>query len=171
MSRLSNHSSMFDEVTDTSKFMSSNEDNDDESQSLSLVNRKNINKQQLKQKQQQQLTSSELKEKLIEIVRNKGILDSVKSQLRKKLVLEIDPNFKTSNANKLTKTQSKSNLALNTLNCLFLNHLRANSYDYTLSVFMPECGISLNEIYSLEDILHILKVSPQSKLYKELVKH
>ncbi len=34
---------------------------------------------------------------------------------------------------------------------------------------MPECGIGLNEVYSLTDILHILKVSPESKLYNELV--
>ena len=33
---------------------------------------------------------------------------------------------------------------------------------------MPECGIGLNEVYSLSDILHILKVSPESKLYNEI---
>jgi len=41
---------------------------------------------------------------------------------------------------------SKSNLALNTVNCLILNHLKSNEYDYTLSVFMPECGIGINEV-------------------------
>jgi len=41
---------------------------------------------------------------------------------------------------------SKSNLALNTVNCLILNHLKSNEYDYSLSVFMPECGIGINEV-------------------------
>lgn len=79
----------------------------------------------------------------------------------------MNSNFEQ-NKNKAFLNQ-KSNLALNTINCLIINHLKSTEYDYTLSVFMPECGIGLNEVYSLTDILHILKVSPESKLYNELV--
>jgi hypothetical protein len=46
----------------------------------------------------------------------------------------------------MTVNLSKSNLALNTVNCLILNHLKSNEYDYSLSVFMPECGIGINEV-------------------------
>jgi hypothetical protein len=64
--------------------------------------------------------------------------------------------------------KSKSNLALNTINSLIIDHLKTNEYDYSLSVFMPESGLNLNEVYSLNDILHIIKVSPESKLYEKL---
>lgn len=117
------------------------------------------------------LTSKQLKSKLIESVRNKGILDSMKSQLRNKLALEMNSNIEqTNNKNGLVTVNQKprSNLALNTINCLLIDHLRSNEYDYTLSVFMPESGINLNEVYALTDILHVLKISTESKLYSEL---
>ena len=121
------------------------------------------------------LSSKELKEKLIQVVKNKGIFDSMKSQLRNKLVLELNPNSELMVRNKTTdmtiNQNLKSNLALNTINSLVINHLKASEYDYTLSVFMPECGIGLNDAYSLTDVLHILKVSPESKLYDELVRN
>ena len=121
------------------------------------------------------LSSKELKEKLIQVVKNKGIFDSMKSQLRNKLVLELNPNSELMVRNKTTdmtiNQNLKSNLALNTINSLVINHLKASEYDYTLSVFMPECGIGLNDAYSLTDVLHILKVSPESKLYEELVRN
>jgi hypothetical protein len=43
--------------------------------------------------------------------------------------------------------KSRSNLALNTVNSLIINHLKASGYEYSLSVFMPECGLNLNEVY------------------------
>lgn len=92
--------------------------------------------------------------------------------MRNKLVLELNPNIDQikSRATELSQIhKTKSNLALSTVNCLLINHLKANEYDYTLSVFMPECGINLNDVYSLKDVLHILKISDKSKLYSELL--
>jgi len=106
------------------------------------------------------LTSKQLKTKLIEAVRNKGILNSIKSQLRNKLVLELNSNVK--------QNINRSSLALTTINCLIADHLRTNEYDYTLSVFLPECGMSPNDVYGLEDILHVLKVSRDSCLYRQV---
>lgn len=120
----------------------------------------------------QGLSSNQLKSKLLESVKSKGILELMKSQLRNKLALELNPNIeqiKNKNAIVSINQKTRSNLALNTINCLFINHLKSNEYDYTLSVFMPECGINLNEVYSLTDILHVLKISNESKLYNELV--
>lgn len=113
--------------------------------------------------------------------------------MRKKLALELNTNIERvkSKASEVSKSRAKSNLALNTINSLIIDHLKTNEYDYTLSVFMPECGINLNEVveilsfktvyfnarvyfiykikvYSLNDILHVLKVSPSSKLYDEI---
>ena len=110
------------------------------------------------------LTSAQLKAKLIESVRSKGILSAIKSQLRNKLALELNANIEQTRA----KHQGRSNLALTTINCLLVDHLRANEYDYTLSVFMAECGMGAAEVYGLEDVLHVLKVSRQSRLYAEV---
>jgi len=110
------------------------------------------------------LTSAQLKAKLIESVRSKGILSAIKSQLRNKLALELNANIEQTRA----KQQGRSNLALTTINCLLVDHLRANEYDYTLSVFMAECGMGAAEVYGLDDVLHVLKVSRQSRLYAEV---
>jgi hypothetical protein len=104
-----------------------------------------------------------------------------KSQLRNKLILELNSNanqilpksFALQSKDSLSiveNKQKRSNLALNTINSLILNHLRTHEYDYTLSVFMPECGMQLNDAYTLNDIFQILKISNESKIYKELVK-
>lgn len=95
------------------------------------------------------LTSKQLKLKLIESVKNKGILNAMKSQLRNKLALEMNTNIEQrshKNGSVTVNQKTRSNLALNTINCLLIDHLKSNEYDYTLSVFMPECGINLNEV-------------------------
>ena len=38
-------------------------------------------------------TSLELKSKLIQIVKNKGIFDNIKSNLRNKLIIDLDSNL------------------------------------------------------------------------------
>ncbi|CAF0846549.1 unnamed protein product [Brachionus calyciflorus] len=132
----------------------------------------NSKKSPSKQHHKDGLTSEELKNKLLQVVKNKGIFDSMKSQLRNKLVLELNPNIdqiRTKAAEHSAIHKSRSNLALSTINCLLINHLKSHEYDYTLSVFMPECGINLNDVYSLNDILHILKISEKSKLYSGLI--
>lgn len=88
-------------------------------------------------------------------------------------MLQLNANIeqtKNKTADVPTHQKARSNLALNTVNCLLINHLKSYEYDYSLSVFMPECGINLNEVYSLEDILQILKISPESRLHAELVR-
>lgn len=74
----------------------------------------------------------------------------LKSQLRKKLVFELNPGIEQirAKANEFSSSRQalKSNLALNTINCLIIDHLKTNEFDYTLSVFMPECGININEV-------------------------
>lgn len=104
------------------------------------------------------LSFDELKYRLYQTVENKGIYDSLKSQLRRKLVFELNPNKhglrgarQTSDdpaASGISPRQpfSKSNLALNTINSLVIDHLKNNEFDYTLSVFMPECGLNLNDV-------------------------
>lgn len=101
------------------------------------------------------LSFDELKYRLYQTVENKGIYDSLKSQLRRKLVFEMkNPNVQdnehvhggTSTSPRQKHPYSKSNLALNTINSLIIDHLKNNEFDYTLSVFMPECGLHLNDV-------------------------
>lgn len=101
----------------------------------------------------------------------------MKSQLRNKLILELNSNTNQILPRNLAKDslsivenkKQRSNLALNTINSLILNHLKTHEYEYTLSVFMPECGIQINDAYTLNDIFQILKISNESKIYKDLV--
>jgi hypothetical protein len=68
------------------------------------------------------------------------------------LVFELNPSIeeiKSKAGETSLKRTSKSNLAINTINCLIIDHLKNNEFDYTLSVFMPECGININEVSSL----------------------
>lgn len=103
------------------------------------------------------LSFDELKYRLYQTVENKGIYDSLKSQLRRKLVFELNPNKlemkpnaqdggTTTTSPRQKHPYSKSNLALNTINSLIIDHLKNNEFDYTLSVFMPECGLHLNDV-------------------------
>ena len=61
-------------------------------------------------------------------------------------MLEFNSNFAEIKHVPLTDAKSRSNLALNTVNSLIINHLKASNYEYSLSVFMPECGLNLNEV-------------------------
>ena len=93
------------------------------------------------------------------------------SQLRNKLVLDLNPQLDELKSAKHKALAKSSSLALNALNSLIIDHLCSNQYDYTLSVFMPECGLQLNERFSLEDICKIFKISTSSVLYRQLTVH
>jgi hypothetical protein len=65
--------------------------------------------------------------------------------------MELNPNLdlikaKAAELSVESNLKQKSNLALTTINCLLIDHLKSNEYDYSLSVFMPESGIKLNDV-------------------------
>ncbi|XP_049623414.1 centriole and centriolar satellite protein OFD1 [Suncus etruscus] len=54
-------------------------------------------------------------------------------------------------------------------NILVADHLQQCGYDYTLSVFYPESGLTREKVFTMEDLLELIQVSPHSSLYKSLI--
>ncbi|XP_060793257.1 centriole and centriolar satellite protein ofd1 isoform X2 [Neoarius graeffei] len=112
----------------------------------------------------QSLSAEELRKRLYQRFKKKGVLDNVKTQLRSQLIVELQheslpqPSFE--------KSHSLSVLASNSL---VIDHLQTCGYEYTLSVFYPECGISKEKVFSTKDILELLRINPHSPVYKNMV--
>uniref|UniRef100_A0A4W6CLX9 OFD1 centriole and centriolar satellite protein n=1 Tax=Lates calcarifer TaxID=8187 RepID=A0A4W6CLX9_LATCA len=54
-------------------------------------------------------------------------------------------------------------------NSIVADHLSTSGYEYTLSVFYPESGLCKEKVFMNEDLLRLLKISPESALYRSLV--
>ncbi|KAI5613827.1 oral-facial-digital syndrome 1 protein-like isoform X1, partial [Silurus asotus] len=83
------------------------------------------------------VSAEELRRKLYQSLKRRGVLDTVKTQLRNQLIVELQRD--TLLQRSCEKSQSLSVLASNSL---VIHHLQSSGYEYTLSVFYPECGIS-----------------------------
>ncbi|XP_023933082.1 oral-facial-digital syndrome 1 protein homolog, partial [Lingula anatina] len=115
------------------------------------------------------LSADELKHKLYSSLRGKGVLDSLKSQLRNKLVHELQHSVLGSSLKtKPPQQQDDSSLSLTAANSLVADHLRRCHYNYSLGVFIPESGASQDKVFTSQDLLQLLHISPHSKLYKTL---
>jgi len=88
----------------------------------------------------------------------------LKSQLRSCIVQELLKNTKLSNSgtngyanifeNDIPqKNFMTSKVLIKTINSLIIGYLKASNYEFTLSVFLPECGMNKNDevlIFSLK---------------------
>eukprot|EP00833_Pecoramyces_ruminatium_P000455 jgi/Orpsp1_1/1174487/evm.model.c7180000050310.2 len=108
------------------------------------------------------MNSSEMRVQLYENLKRSGITDKMKSQLRSCIVQELLKNTKLSNGgtsgyanifeNDIPKKAfMTSKVLIKTINSLIIGYLKASNYEFTLSVFLPECGMSKN------DEVHIFK--------------
>jgi len=79
-----------------------------------------------------------------------------KSQLRSCIVQELLKNTKLSGGGTSgftnifendipQKTFMESKVLTKTINSLIIGYLKASNYEFTLSVFLPECGMSKND--------------------------
>ncbi|XP_066933617.1 centriole and centriolar satellite protein ofd1-like [Clytia hemisphaerica] len=115
-----------------------------------------------------EMTSMELRSKLFHSFRNKGMLQSVKSQLRNRLALELQAKLHSDGQPKETN-QSNHTLVQQISNHLVLNHLHYSKYDYSLSVFLSESSTNSEKKWSVYDLLQMLNVHPESLLYQRLI--
>ncbi|XP_032237801.2 oral-facial-digital syndrome 1 protein homolog isoform X2 [Nematostella vectensis] len=115
-----------------------------------------------------ELSREDLREKLFYTFRNRGVIDSLKSQLRNRLVLELQQTANINIASGKKKTTDQTSLYYQAANSLVANHLENCNFEYTLSVFLPECGTSKDKLFSSHDICHLLKIEPGSPLYNSL---
>ena len=117
------------------------------------------------------MTAEDLRNRMFESLQKKGFVDSLKSHLRNRLVVELKNVGQSVHLGLqlgLQPNQQQDTLILRTINSLIVNHLRQSSYDYTLSVFLPECAMTPATLFTTEDVLKLLHISPQSKLYRSL---
>ncbi|XP_052283007.1 centriole and centriolar satellite protein OFD1-like [Dreissena polymorpha] len=114
------------------------------------------------------LSAEELRNRLYHSLRDKGLVNSMKSQLRTSLVSELKKSVNGKLSIEDLEVPDSGSLIHRASNSLVADHLRSCKYDYTYSVFLPECGIDKAKILSNEDVLQLLKISPQSRLYKKM---
>ncbi|KAJ3092118.1 hypothetical protein HK102_010543 [Quaeritorhiza haematococci] len=91
------------------------------------------------------LSVDEFRFHLYDSLQRKGIADNLKCQLRSKIVSEL--KFKTkSHLNALVEgsggAPGKGTLMLKLVDTLVIEYLKARDYEFALSVFMPECGLT-----------------------------
>ncbi|KAL5012921.1 hypothetical protein ScPMuIL_011472 [Solemya velum] len=121
-----------------------------------------------KESKETQMTAEELRNRLYHSLRERGLVDSVKSQLRNSLVSELQQSAKGKLSLRDLRVPEEGSILHRAANSLIADHLRRCQYDYTLSVFLPETGIAQDKVFSTTDLLKLMNISPQSHLYKKL---
>ncbi|XP_040913221.1 oral-facial-digital syndrome 1 protein homolog isoform X2 [Toxotes jaculatrix] len=115
------------------------------------------------------LAPEELRKRLYQTFKNKGVLDTLKTQLRNQLIQELKHPPLTGREPVPRPVPVKSEpLLVSACNSIVADHLTISGYEYTLSVFYPESGLCKEKVFAKEDLLHLLKISPESALYRSL---
>ncbi|CAB4003293.1 oral-facial-digital syndrome 1 isoform X2 [Paramuricea clavata] len=120
------------------------------------------------------LNSEDVKNKLFHSLKSRGVLDSLKSQLRKQLIRELQDTtglpvlHSTVEASSSEKESDGIPLFQRAANSIVAEYLKRCNFEYTLSTFLPESGTTLEKRFSCKDILHLLNIDPNSKLYLNL---
>ncbi|XP_069558786.1 centriole and centriolar satellite protein ofd1 [Brachyistius frenatus] len=115
------------------------------------------------------LSPDELRKRLYQTFKNKGVLDTLKVQLRNQLIQELKHPPLTGPEPVPRPVPGKSGpLLVSACNSMVADHLRVSGYEYTLSVFYPESGFCKDKVFTKEDLLQLLKISPESALYTSL---
>uniref|UniRef100_A0A8D0GE26 OFD1 centriole and centriolar satellite protein n=1 Tax=Sphenodon punctatus TaxID=8508 RepID=A0A8D0GE26_SPHPU len=67
-----------------------------------------------------------------------------------------------------TVSSEGSSLLIGASNSLVADHLRRCGYEYSLSVFYPESGLEKEKVFTVQDLLQLIRINPKSDLYKSL---
>ncbi|XP_059535164.1 centriole and centriolar satellite protein OFD1 isoform X4 [Myotis daubentonii] len=119
--------------------------------------------------QEDVLTQDELRRKLYQTFKDRGILDSLKTQLRKQLIQELMHPVLSGEMQPSSISVEGSALLIGASNSLVADHLQRCGYEYSLSVFFPESGLAEEKVFTMQDLLQLIKIKPESSLYKSLV--
>ncbi|XP_030161019.1 oral-facial-digital syndrome 1 protein isoform X3 [Lynx canadensis] len=115
------------------------------------------------------LSQDELRKKLYQTFKDRGILDTLKTQLRKQLIHELMHPVVNGEVQSQSAPVEGSALLIGTSNSLVADHLKRCGYEYSLSVFFPETGVAKEKVFTMQDLLELLKINPESGLYKSLM--
>ncbi|CAK9213189.1 unnamed protein product [Sphagnum troendelagicum] len=120
---------------------------------------------------QEELSKEELRKQLFSSLRSTGILDSLKSQLRARLIDQLRSSDDGSNFLLQSKTNNtRPSLTERLLSSLFLDYLAAYDYSFTTSVFLPESHLVSWAPFSYKEMLQLLHLDPSSEMHHKLKK-
>ncbi|XP_073920277.1 centriole and centriolar satellite protein OFD1 isoform X2 [Castor canadensis] len=114
------------------------------------------------------LSQDELRKKLYQTFKDRGILDTLKTQLRNQLIHELMHPVLSGELQPQSISVEGSALLIGASNSLVADHLQKCGYEYSLSVFFPESGLAKEKVFTMQDLLQLFKINPTSNLYKSL---
>ncbi|NWQ77479.1 OFD1 protein, partial [Columbina picui] len=115
------------------------------------------------------LSQDELRKRLYQTFKNRGVLDTLKTQLRKQLIHELMHPILSGELQPQAVPNGDSSLLVTASNSLVADHLQRCGYEYSLSVFFPESGLEKKELWTTQDLLQLMRINPKSSLYTSLV--
>ncbi|XP_031226989.1 oral-facial-digital syndrome 1 protein isoform X2 [Mastomys coucha] len=115
------------------------------------------------------LSQDELRKKLYQTFKDRGILDTLQTQLRNQLIHELMHPVLSGEVKPPSISVEESTLLIGASNSLVANHLQRCGYEYSLSVFFPESGLAKEKIFTMQDLLQLIRINPSSSLYKSLI--
>ncbi|XP_055421702.1 centriole and centriolar satellite protein OFD1 isoform X4 [Bubalus kerabau] len=151
------------------------------------------------------LSQDDLRKKLYQTFKDRGVLDTLKTQLRNQLIHELMHPVLNGKVQSPSISVEESSLLIGASNSLVADHLQRCGYEYSLSVFFPESGLAKEkayllhgmwdlpgpgiklmspilasrffttespgkpQVFTMQNLLHLFKISPESSLYKSLI--
>ncbi|XP_065772289.1 centriole and centriolar satellite protein OFD1 isoform X3 [Muntiacus reevesi] len=115
------------------------------------------------------LSQDDLRKKLYQTFKDRGVLDTLKTQLRNQLIHELMHPVLNGQVQSPSISVEESSLLIGASNSLVADHLQRCGYEYSLSVFFPESGLAKEKAFTMQNLLHLFKISPESNLYKSLI--
>ncbi|XP_044885607.1 oral-facial-digital syndrome 1 protein isoform X5 [Mauremys mutica] len=116
----------------------------------------------------QALSQDELRKRLYQTFKNRGVLDTLKTQLRNQLIHELMHPILSGELQPQAVSSEGSSLLIGASNSLVADHLHSCGYEYSLSVFYPESGLEKEKVFTMQDLLQLIRIHPKSSLYKSL---
>ncbi|NXO07684.1 OFD1 protein, partial [Oriolus oriolus] len=114
------------------------------------------------------LSQEELRKRLYQTFKSRGVLDTLKTQLRNQLIHELMHPILSGEFQPQMVPSEDSSLLITASNSLVADHLERCGYEYSLSVFFPESGLEKNKLWTMQDLLQLMRINPKSSLYKSL---
>ncbi|NWV38733.1 OFD1 protein, partial [Grantiella picta] len=114
------------------------------------------------------LSQEELRKRLYQTFKNRGVLDTLKTQLRNQLIHELMHPILNGELQPQMVPSEDSSLLVTASNSLVADHLQRCGYEYSLSVFFPESGLEKTKLFTMQDLLQLMRIGPKSSLYKSL---
>ena len=106
---------------------------------------------------------ADFKRQLYKSFKETGVLDGIKTQLRGKLMEKLNKYSKQPELQSDKKILESDSITEKILCSLVLDFLKTNGYNFSLSVYVPESGLSTNSLTTPE-ILQLLHLSQDTQV-------